>query len=99
MITHLFSLTAMPGKQLELVSALNYAMEVMKKISRQEISLARSMGGNPLEFTLIFRAESLDEMDADQAKLSALAEFKEILSKQETLWVPGTAQQQIFRHL
>jgi hypothetical protein len=99
MITHVYSVTAMPGKQADLVAAMKAISAVAKKVLDLEGHVVKGIGGNPLAFAWLWTAESITSVEVNLAKLFGEPEYIAALKPLEGLYVPGSAHQQFWGHL
>jgi len=99
MITFIRTVTAAPGKFVDLLAFAQQISEVGGRISGRKLTVATSFGGVANEVAWISTAENLGAMDDVFGKLMASEEYRSTLKKAEHLIVPGSARDQVWRHI
>ena len=86
-----------PGK---VADAMTFAGEMIEFISAtqgKKMQLLLPIGGNPYRLRFYASYETLAEMEKAQAALMADAKYLSILGKSATLFIPGSAHDDIWR--
>lgn len=99
MITSIYSVVALPGKDLELVAAMKELVQIGHDHLAKEIHVARSIGGNPSRFSWLGQLESLGQVDDQQRSLMSNPEYPHVLRKFDTLVVPRSARHLLLSHI
>ncbi len=88
-----------PGK---VADAMTFAGEMIEFISAtqgQKMQLRLPIGGNPYRLCFYTSYDNLGDMEKGQAALMADAKYLSILGKSATLFIPGSAHDDIWRSL
>jgi hypothetical protein len=99
MIVFVRTTVAMPGKFTELVAFAKEIAKFIKQASGADVSVSTSIGGSATAVAWTSMAESLAEWEKGGATLMANPEYHALLKKAEGLIVPGSTQDQLWRHI
>ncbi len=98
MITFIRSVVAMPSKLEELLAVAKESVPVNKRLHGLDVAIAASFGGQR-ELAWVLDAPGVGHLEDAANKLMTDAEYRAILKKMETLVMPGSVRDQIWRHV
>ena len=99
MITFIRSVVAMPGKTFEALAVGHEMATIAKRATGTELKIAMPIGGNANEIGFISYSEDLAQAEERLGKLMADAEYRSAVRKWESVIVPGSARDQIWRDI
>jgi hypothetical protein len=99
MITFVRTAVAMPGKLGDLVPIAKEIGAISKRVNSRELTVGMAFGGNGSEVAWIVQYDSLAQSEEFLTRLMADAEYRALLKQIETLLVPGSLRDQIWRHV
>jgi hypothetical protein len=99
MITYVRTSIAQPGKAFEYMAAQQESLSHATRASGVKWTLATGVGGVVGQFSLWANVDSLADIEAALAKLMADADWRAATAKTQSLTVPGSSHDQIWRHL
>lgn len=88
-----------PGKVAEAMTFAGEMIEYLATAQGQKMQLMLPVGGNPHRLRWYSSYDNLGEMEKFQAKLMADAKYLSILSKSATLFIAGSAHDDIWRSM
>lgn len=98
MITVVRTVVAMPGKLGELTPVAKEICGIIKRLCGKDVAAGNAIGGNGVEVAWIAQYDSLGQWEEVTLKLMADADYRGLLKKIETLYVPGSVHDHIWRH-
>jgi len=99
MIVFVRTAVPLPGKSLDLIAFAKEVAKVVKQANGVEMSVSSSIGGSLGAVAWTSMYESLAQLEEKTAKLMADPGYGAMIKKAESLVVPGSAHDQIWRHI
>jgi len=99
MITYARTSTALPGKAFEYMAAQQESIAHATRASGVKWTLAMGVGGVVGQFSLWSTVDSLADVDVALGKLMADAEWRAATAKVQSLTIPGSTHDQIWRQV
>ena len=99
MIVFVRTAVPLPGKSMDLMAFAKDVAKVVKQANGVDVSVSSSIGGalGAVAWTSMY--ESLAQLEEKTAKLMADASYGTMVKKAEGLVVPGSAHDQLWRHI
>jgi hypothetical protein len=88
-----------PGKVADALAFAGEVIEYLGSAYGQKMQLMVPVGGNPHRLCWYTSYESLGEMEKFQARTMGDAKYLSILGKASTIFIPGSAHDDIWRSL
>jgi len=99
MITFIRTATAMPGKLGDVFANAKEIAAAWKRVNASDLSIGSAFGGEASEVAWIVHLGGVSDLDTGLNRLLADSEYRTVLKKMETLLVPGSICDRIWRHL
>jgi hypothetical protein len=99
MITFIRTANAMPGKLGDVFAAAKEIGAAWKRVNGSDLSIGSAFGGEASEVAWIVQLGGVSDLDTGLNRLLADSEYRAVLKKMETLLIPGSIRDQIWRHI
>ena len=99
MITIARTGVTMPGKVGEVIPIAKEIAAIVKRLGGRDLQVGTPIGGNFAEIAWIGQYDSYAQFEEVAVRCAGDPEYRACLKKLETLLVPGTARDQIWRHV
>jgi hypothetical protein len=99
MITIVRTGATMPGKIGEVIPIAKEIAAIVKRIGGKDLQIGIPVGGNFTEIAWIGQYDSTTQFEDVGLRCAGDPEYRACIKKLETLLVPGTARDQIWRHV
>ena len=99
MITFVRTAVGMPGKAVEFAAFAKEIADIVSRVTGGNTVACTAFGGNANAVAWISHADSFNQMEERQAKLTANAEYLAALKKAEHLAVAGMTHDHVWRHI
>ena len=99
MITIARTGVTMPGKVGEVIPIAKEIAAIVKRIGGKDLQVGTPVGGNFAEVVWIGQYDGTTQFEDVALRCAGDPEYRACVKKLETLLVPGSARDQIWRHL
>lgn len=99
MITIVRTSATMPGKIGEVIPIAKEIAAIVKRIGGKDLQIGIPVGGNFAEIAWIGQYDNSTQFEDVALRCAGDPEYRACVKKLETLLVPGTARDQIWRHV